>query len=380
MSGGGIYLALLIGPTVPLPAPALVAESLLRVEAHFSDEGASGFELTFAAGRSGPLGAVEHPILALGLLRPFNRVICVVNAGPIPEVLLDGFITEVRLSPSEQPGASTVTVTGEDVTVMMDLEERSAEHPAQDETLIANVTLASYVQYLLLPPMVIPPTVIDPPNPSERIPSQQDTDLTYLRGMAERHAYVFHVTPGPAPGQNLAYWGPKQRIRFPQRALSTNMGHATNVDQISFSSDGLAPRRVSGTVQDRLTNAQLPVETVAPLRPPMSALPTAVVQQPTVRTRAFRGSGANVAQAYAQAQAETDAGGDAVTATGTLDAVRYGGVLKARGVVGVRGAGWLHDGLWYVQDVSHIIERGSFRQSFRLRRDGHGSTVPAVVP
>ena len=67
-------------------------------------------------------------------------------------------------------------MTGEDVSVMMDLEEKSAEHPAQDETIIALKLIASYAQYGLIP-VVIPPVVIDPPIPIERTPVQQGTDL-----------------------------------------------------------------------------------------------------------------------------------------------------------------------------------------------------------
>lgn len=53
----------------------------------------------------------------------------------------------------------------EDVSVMMDLEEKSAEHPAQDETIIALKLIATYAQYGLIP-VVLPPPAIDPPTPT----------------------------------------------------------------------------------------------------------------------------------------------------------------------------------------------------------------------
>jgi hypothetical protein len=40
----------------------------------------------------------------------------------------------------------------------------------------------------------------------------------------------------------------------------------------------------------------------------------------------------------------------------------------------------MHDGLWYVQRVRHVLKRGSYAQHFTLSRDGYGSTVPVVVP
>jgi hypothetical protein len=65
---------------------------------------------------------------------------------------------------------------------------------------------------------------------------------------------------------------------------------------------------------------------------------------------------------------------------GELDAARYGGVLEPRGLVGVRGAGYLHDGLYYVKQVTHTLRRGAYRQKFTLTREGYGSTVPVVIP
>ena len=69
---------------------------------------------------------------------------------------------------------------------------------------------------------------------------------------------------------------------------------------------------------------------------------------------------------------------DAVSANGTLDVLRYGGVLKARRLVGVRGAGQPFDGVYYVKSVVHNIKRGEYKQSFTLGRNGLISTVPGV--
>jgi hypothetical protein len=69
---------------------------------------------------------------------------------------------------------------------------------------------------------------------------------------------------------------------------------------------------------------------------------------------------------------------DAVRGEGSLDMLRYGRVLKARQLVGVRGAGLAFDGLYYVNRVTSRIRRGEFRQSFSLVRNGLVSTVPGV--
>jgi hypothetical protein len=69
---------------------------------------------------------------------------------------------------------------------------------------------------------------------------------------------------------------------------------------------------------------------------------------------------------------------DAVKGTGSLDVLRYGRVLRARKLVGVRGAGSAFDGLHYVTSVTHQIKRGEYKQNFSLSRNGLISTLPEV--
>jgi hypothetical protein len=86
-------------------------------------------------------------------------------------------------------------------------------------------------------------------------------------------------------------------------------------------------------------------------------------------------------QAYARAQAVTDKSVDSVmTAQGELDALRYGDVLEPRGIVGLRGAGFTHDGFYYVKSVSHSINKGQYKQRFNLTREGAGALTPVVIP
>ena len=375
----GIHLTLLIGPTVAVPAPLPLTESLRNVEVSFSDDGRSGFQVTFQTGRGGPLALLDYPLLSNPLLKPFNRVILIVTFNATPRVLMDGIITDHQFSPSNEPGQSTVTITGEDVSVMMDREENAAEHPAQDETIIALKIIASYAQYGLIP-LVIPPLTIDPPIPIERIPVQQATDLAYLRQMAERHAYVFYVIPGPAPFTNTAYWGPPVRVGLPQRALSVNLGGETNVERIDFRNNSLSPTTVSGQVQDRTTNQTMPVRTFASLRPPLATMPAWLENQPNVRTTRLNTAGFNAIQALSRAQAMTDASIDAIEAEGELNALRYGDLLNPHGLVGLRGAGYSYDGFWYVKRVSHVIRKESYTQRFTLSREGTGSTTPVLIP
>jgi hypothetical protein len=378
MSLLGLRLTLLIGPTVALPAPPPLIEAVHEVEVTHRDDGPSGFSITFNVGRAGPSPLPDYAILANELLKPFNRVIVMVTFNATPHVLMDGIIARQELAQGQQPGTSTLTVKGEDVSVAMDREERSEEHPAQNEMLIAAKLILSYAQYGLIP-LVFPPSAMDFPIPTERIPVQQGTDLDYLRRLAERHGFVFYVTPGPAPFTNFAYWGPPLRVGLPQRAITVNMGPETNATLDEASKDALGPAIVEGQIQDRNTNQKLPIQTFGSLRVPLAAMPSWLVDMANLRRQKLRESGANATQAMALAQGASEATMDAVKLEGELDGGAYGGVLQARGLVGVRGAGYTYDGLYYVRRVTHKVSLGKYSQRFELAREGLGSTTPVVV-
>ena len=55
-------------------------------------------------------------------------------------------------------------------------------------------------------------------------------------------------------------------------------------------------------------------------------------------------------------------------------------IKRARRLVGVRGVGFLLDGFYYVQRVTHRIKKGEYKQSFSLVREGLGAIAPVVVP
>ncbi len=88
----------------------------------------------------------------------------------------------------------------------------------------------------------------------------------------------------------------------------------------------------------------------------------------------------NPAQAGLSAVAAVTNVEEPVRAHGELDTVRYGAVMRARRVVGVRGAGMSYDGNYYVRQVTHAIERGNYTQRFTLSREGTGTLLPAVRP
>ena len=228
----GVHLTLMIGPAVPVPAPETVMNALLSVQVT-NGKDKSGFQLTFGVSKTSPLLTTMLPA---GYFDPIvTRVIIVATVGGFPHVLMDGMVTRQELAPSNEPGQSTLTITGEDLSVLMDIVEMPfMRYPCMPEIARVYLILAKYLAFGIAP-LAIPPFINDVPIITKEIPTHRGTDLQYLKKMASDCGYVFYVEPGPLPGQSIAYWGPDIRIPVPQAALSVNMDADTNVDSLSFS-------------------------------------------------------------------------------------------------------------------------------------------------
>ena len=229
----GVRLILMAGQTVPLPVSREVSEAFDRLEVTNDADQGDGFQITFTLAKG---SLMEYTVLQSGAVDLFNRVVIGVALGVVPEVLIDGIITHHQLAPSNEPGQSTLTVTGKDVSVMLDLEEKNEPYPNQPDWVIVSTLLGGYAEYGLVP---APTPTTDVPLEIQRVTRQTDTDLKFIQHLAARNGYVFYVEPVTF-GVNTAYWGPENRLSVPQSALTIDMGTATNVKQLSFSADGLA--------------------------------------------------------------------------------------------------------------------------------------------
>jgi len=378
----GIYAILLLGPTLPLPVPEPISSAIESIEVRNSDEGRDAFQIVLNIGRSSNMAEslLDYSLVQNPLLNNFNRVIIMVTFGFVPTVLIDGVITHKQLSSSSEPGQSKITITGEDVSFMMDRKEMSTVHPNQPDPIIITKLIASYAQYGLVP-SVVPPVSLDVPIELVRTPSQQGTDFQYIMSLAKQYNYIFYVEPTVVPGVNTAYWGPKIYTSLPQKALTANMGPDTNVTNINFQYSSVESTLVTGSVQDPVLNMKIPVMTFASLRPPLALFPDLLTNISNAKTKQYRTSGSvNTIQAYNEAQSTTEASTDAVTATGEINSMAYGDVLRTRKIVGLRGVGFMHDGFYYVKNVTHKISKGEYKQEFTISREGLGSTTPVVIP
>jgi hypothetical protein len=376
----GVHLSLMIGPVVPVPAPQVVMDSLAGVEVTTSDTGPTVFQLTFGLSSKSPLHTLF--LITGGAPLLFMRVIVTVTVGGTPTVLVDGVITNHQIVPGTDVEHPSLVITGEDLTALMNQQDFSGfPFPAMPAEARVAVLVAKYA-VLGVVPLVIPSVLIDVPIPTGNIPSQQGTDLAYIKALADRVGYVFYVDPGPVPGVNTAYWGPQIKVGVPQPALNVDMDAATNVESLSFSFDSQKNKIPTVFIYNELTKVviPIPIPPITPLSPPLGLLPPLPTSIGDLQPVDDDLSKRPIPQAIMIGLAKAARWAEAVTGEGTLDVVRYGRVLRARQLVGVRGVGPAFDGLHYVTKVTHKLTRDSYKQSFGLSRNGLLSTVPVVVP
>jgi hypothetical protein len=370
----GVHLTLMIGPAVPVPAPKAVTDALQSVQVTSSRD-RSGFQLTFAVSKKSPLLTTMLPA---GYFDPMiTRVIVIATVNGFPNVLMDGIVTRQELAPSNEPGQSTLTITGEDLSVLMDVIAMNImRYPAMPEIARIYLILAKYLVFGIVP-IAIPPIPPDVTLPTEEIATHRGTDREYIRLLAQQAGYVFYVEPGPLPGQSIAYFGPDIRIPVPQPALNVNMDAHTNVESLSVSLDGLAKKILIYTIMDPATHKipiPIPLPNLSVLRPPLGARLT----PPSKVEFVDHGTAQTTPKAIQEMLGITNEFSNAVSVSGSLDVLRYGRVLRSRMLVGVRGASIAYDGLYYVDSVTHNVKRGEYKQSFQLSRDGLISLTPKV--
>ncbi|MFC3284024.1 hypothetical protein [Litchfieldella rifensis] len=373
-----IHLSLMMGPVVPVPVPAMMIDALDSVTTTSAAGAASGFQLRFKVTSKSQLNTIF--LIAVGqntsVGTPPLRVVLIVTLNGRPQPLFDGVVTNVEVQAGQQGQPGSITVTGEDLTKVMDMLDFSGlPYPAMPVEARVALICAKYAAFGIIP-LPIPALFPDVPIPVERIPAQQGTDLAYLRQLAEQVGHVFYIEPGEAPLTNIAYFGPETKVGPPQPALNIDMDAHTNVESLNFSFDPTKGVLPVVLIQNPLTRVPIPIPIpdLNPLQPPLGVLPAPIANLRMLKDTAKM----NPMQALSTGLNEAKKSQDAVSGTGTLDVLRYGRLLKARKLVGVRGAGVAYDGLYYVANVTSTLKRGEFRQNFNLTRNGLVSLTPTV--
>jgi len=262
-------------------------------------------------------------------------------------------------------------VVAMDPTVLMNLDEQVRAWPDMADSDIASALFSEYgfeaeVETTSISHQEIQTKTI-----------QRGTDIQFLQMLAKRNGYECYVETSLSGGSARAtghFHKPKVDER-PQGVLTVNMGEATNINSFKARYDMLKPVIAKATGLEIESQSDQPAMAEGASLKDLGKSPAAMSDRP--RRVLLSGTGlAGTGELQTYAQAVVDESSWAITAEGELNTAAYGGILRAKSPVLVRGAGKQFSGLYYVEKVLHVFagEGQGYVQRFALRRNALGLT------
>jgi len=287
-----------------------------------------------------------------------------------PTALIEGYVVEVDTVFSSEPNGSLLTVTAMDSTVLMHLEEKVKQWPNQMDSDVAS-SIFSDASYNFTP--VVESTQWTRQEDDQTL-IQRGTDIQFLHHLAERNGYECFVEPNDA-GQLEGHFHPPKHDMQPQGTLTVNMGSATNVNRFEARFDMVRPVTAKGSTVDpddaSKQDGDADTTTKSEDMGDTSTVPQDKPRSLLLSQLAMAKSG----EVQRYTQAVVDRLSWSIVAEGDLNTLAYGGVLKAKQPVMVRGVGQQFSGRYYVERVLHQIGGdGTYIQKFTLRRNATGLT------
>jgi phage protein D len=301
---------------------------------------------------------------------PFTRLAKVrVDAlvGSSTEALIEAHVIETSAELSNEPGKSFLSVVAMDPTVLMTLEEKVKPWPNMADSDIATSIFGDHG--------FTPDVEATQPSRDEakQTTIQRGSDIQFLKQLATRNGYECFVELDPAGGTVKGHFHPPRVEETSQGVLSVNLGDATNVNSFSARFDMLRPvtAQVTGLEIDDQSDQPAQIDSAA--LKGLGSKPAGSADKPRKVLLADTGL-AQSGELQTYAQAVVDRSSFAISADGDLNTVAYGGVLRAKRPVLVRGAGRQFSGSYYVDRVLHTFTPQGYTQRFSLRRNGLGLT------
>ncbi len=289
--------------------------------------------------------------------------------------VFDGYITDVQLKLSSQPGQNFIDVSGMDTSVLMGLEEKIATWPDMSDSDIVQAILANYGDII---PQVDSTSTVHYEDATTVI--QRGTDIQFVRDLAQRNGLEFYFQTDN-DGDINAYFKAPQLDGTPQTDVAIQFGDDTNLKTFSAHLSGQRPLNVKSIQMDVEANSPNTAQVSDPsltklgksdandmYGSTLDGVVTASDAQAQILVLGTPTSDATELQTVAQAV--RDEASWIISANGEINSDAYQAVLRPHGLVLVKGAGSPFSGKYYVTRVVHEIKNdGSYVQKFEARRN-----------
>lgn len=353
----------------PMPMPFFQALRAIDIETSIGQ--ASIFRLHFELSRN---SFGDFDALAIDIFRPMMPVKISIAAGlPIPQVLINGYIKDARLSAGDAPGTSRLEVVGMDALgTRMASNQEPFSWPNLSESEIAATIFGKYAILPLIDALPPTRTIMDTTT------TQRIYDAAFLFELAYANNLDLFIQPDPITGRDVGHLHRPYTFVPHQGVLSIDFGIQSNLTQFTVANDMLSPTGVMGLMVDPVTRAPRPSFGLMSSELPMGMEPSLFRILPPPVEQQFGDGAANPTEAQLRAMARASATSRAIMAQGEVDGIKLARPLRVGLPVLVRGAGRQNSGLYYVDQVSHHISRDDYRQSFTAWRNAVGLTGAEV--
>ena len=293
-------------------------------------------------------------------IKPWAKLTISVNVADEEQEILSGYITQLKPHIAPDENGSYLEIYGLDPSCLMSLEEKVKAWPNMSDSDIAGQIFADYN----LTPEVEDTGVTH----DEAIATitQRDTDIQFLKRLARRNGFECFVS-----GESGFFRKPVLDAE-PLPFLAAHFGDETNLINFDAKLNSLRPTKiemhqidtVAKEVQDALAESG-EQELLGRDRAESLVAPNGIVPRMHVRQT----SSVNQLEMDNLCRALFDEAEWLIEATGEVETVIYGAVLKAKSLVPIKGVGEVFSGTYYITNVKHLFKADKYTQQFRARRN-----------
>ncbi|MEA3051421.1 MAG: hypothetical protein QOG72_324 [Sphingomonadales bacterium] len=286
--------------------------------------------------------------------------------------LIDGYVLAHDLHLDTAAAASTVKISGQDASWLMNMTETVREWPDVTDGAAANTIFGDYG-------FTPDPKNLDDDSPAHTADTaslmQRASDAQFLRDLARRGGKLFRVFCTDTPGVRIGAFVTPSLDGEPAVTLILNPADAANVGPLDISWDVMRPSSVVAQqllVSDDSGEAAGGETTTSGLATLDSQDLAAFAGQPVKALLTTQAADAGTVTQRAQSLLRDS--GWFVRCEGTTDAGRLGAILRAGTVAQIEAAGSLHSGKYLVWSVRHHITANAHEMKFVLMRNAVGTS------
>ena len=300
-----------------------------------------------------------------GVFKDWEKIKIKVSFGDKEEEIMRGYVRSSKVDYPTDAGTAKVTIECQDDSYRLDRTHRNKtwgeDTPSSDAQILQEI----------ISPYGLSLNSENGAGETGIEVNQNGSDIVFLKSRAEVNGYELIFSQGEV------YFGPMQLEAEAQPNIMAYAGTETNCISVNVNTDSHQADSVAFDVPDETGDGSS--ETI--VVPDLFVMGTIHASSADAGLEDFiwkmsGETGADVAALTEKAQQKANEFDiKKVSATGELDGMLYGMVLRPGFPVGVDGIGDWYNGTYYVDKVVHKFSYDGYKQNFTLLRNAYGDNL-----